>query len=172
MNCARANELLDAYLKDGLPDALLHDVETHLAACTSCQALFLLEDAELETLLASEWYAADPPFNLVTRVMEELPAQPRYGWVKFATIILAWSSYLFFWLLGAAMLGYPLGLRTLINFALKAKASLHILFSIASSVGNALTLLTPGPLGIGMLLGVLGILAYCLYRLEMEENII
>lgn len=172
MNCKQVHELLDNYLKGILPEPLLNDIESHLAACTSCQILFLLEDAELETILASDWYAAEPPLSLVTSVMEELPARPRYSMLKLATFILAWSCYMFSWLLGAAVLGYPLGLRTLVNFALKTKASLHLLFSIINSVASALTLLTPGPLGIVMLLGVLGTLVYCLYRLEMEENII
>lgn len=172
MDCARVDELLADYLAGLLPEPQTTLIEAHLAACPTCQALFLPDDAELEALLATDWYAAEPSFDLVPQIMSTLPNPRRHSWARVAAILAAWSCYFALWLIGAVTLWYPKVFLGLCRLVLNTRESLHFLLSIARSLWNALSLLTPTPLGIGLLLVLLVTLSYCLYRLEKEEDLI
>lgn len=172
MNCARASKLLADYLAGLLLEPQAKTLEEHLATCQSCQALFLPEDTELDALLATDWYAAEPPVDLVPQVMSLLPTRGSTAWIKVTAILLAWSCYFAFWLVGAATLGYSNLYQGICSLVLRARASLQFLLSIARSLGNALSLLAPTTFGISLLLVLLATLLYCLYRLEKEENLI
>lgn len=172
MDCARVNELMADYLGGLLPIPQARAIEAHLAVCPTCQALFLPADAELEALLASDWYAAEPAADLVPLVMSKLPTGRRYSWVGVAAILVAWSCYFTLWLFGAAALRYPKVYVGLCQLAFSARAGLRFLLSIARSLWHALSLLTPTPLGVILLVALVVTLSYCLYRLEKEEDLI
>ena len=172
MSCEKVKGLLEDYLAGLLTLQQVRAIEEHLATCPSCQTLFLADDAELEAVLATDWYAAEPPVDFVPQVMGMLPTRRGNTWAKVAVVVLAWSCYFAFWLVGAAALGYAKVYQRLCSLALKARIGLHFLLSIVRSLGNVLSLLMPTPLAISLLLVLLATLSYCLYRLEKEENII
>lgn len=172
MDCRQVNEPLNQYLAGLLSEPQARSLEAHIAQCPSCQALFLVDDDDLETLMTTDWYATEPPVDLLSRVMGGLPTRRSYLWTRVAAILFVWSGYVALWVFGASALWHPDAIEKLYHIALRARASLYFLLSVTSSIKNALSLLVPTPLVVILLLLFLVILSYCVYRLEKEDNLI
>jgi len=67
--------------------------------------LLLPSDPEIDARLASDWYAADPSPEFVSRVMSRL--QPRLSWQRICLVIAGWSSYMAVWTIVALYWLFP-----------------------------------------------------------------
>ncbi len=105
MKCEDIKRQLDDYLNGALatPNAML--VEHHLENCLSCMDLLLPSDPELESLLAADWYAADPSPDFASKVMSKL--KPRLSWQRVFFLVVGWSGYMAVWMTVALYWLFP-----------------------------------------------------------------
>jgi len=73
MNCADFEILLCDYLDGTLSEAQRNGIETHLAACPTCSAM--AEDVKGAVSFIERASVANPPAELLTRILHEIPGR-------------------------------------------------------------------------------------------------
>lgn len=105
MNCEDVKRQLDKYLAGALPGAQATRIEQHLESCLTCADLLLPSDAEIDALLAADWYAADPSPDFSSRVISRLKPHP--SWLQIFWVIAGWSGYMAVWMVVALYWLFP-----------------------------------------------------------------
>lgn len=167
MRCQQVESLLDAYLAGQLETRLANEIELHLDHCPACSALLLPEDAALDALLASDWYATSPSFDLTTQVMSRVTAS-RVSWKHLWWVAVAWSGYVTTWLLISLGLLRTGVLTGLLGWHRQLTRLFAPLTAAAKALWHTLRLVQLSPAGCILLLLLVALSIYGLRRLERE----
>lgn len=100
MKCTELQQQFDAYLVGLLQPEQCKSIEAHLATCTQCTKLLLVEDQELDVLLQSDWHFVYEPQHFSQAVMNKVQKRKDSTWLLW---ILAWVGYLSVWTVGIAL---------------------------------------------------------------------
>lgn len=115
MNCAEVEILLCEYVDGTLGREQKSALDSHLTACSGCAGL--LRDITGAVQFIERTAIVDPPPELLTRILHEIPAGPRIGWPR--RILGSWLGGLFDsilqprYVMGAAM--------TIVSFSMIAR---------------------------------------------------
>ncbi|MGH9591909.1 MAG: anti-sigma factor family protein [Bryobacteraceae bacterium] len=114
MNCADFEILLCDYLDGTLAEAGRKTVESHIATCVSCAAMS--EDVKSAVSFMERAAAANPPAELLTRILHEIPGRDLAEGNSF------WRKLRSGWLGPLLQPRYAMGMAmTILSFSMLAK---------------------------------------------------
>ncbi len=167
MDCKQVERRLDDYLAGNLTPPARAEIEAHIAHCSTCQALFLPEDEELDLMLSGEWFQMEPADRWVERMIDGTqPAVP--WWAGIGVAAYAWSAYVGLWSLVVFRFFGPSLLTDLLGWFRRSELLLVEVANVFSTLWRSLGLVAVSPIAVVTLLLLVILTVLGIRRLEKE----
>lgn len=167
MDCKQVERRLDDYLAGNLAPLVRAEIEAHIAHCSTCQALFLPEDEDLDLMLCGDWFQIEPSDGWVERMISSTqPAVPWWSGIGIAAC--AWSAYACLWSLVVFRFFGPSLLAYLLGWFRRSGRLLVVVADVISTLWRSLRLVAVNPIAVVTLLLMVILTVSGIRRLEKE----
>ncbi|MBS3950754.1 MAG: zf-HC2 domain-containing protein [Peptococcaceae bacterium] len=137
MKCNDVNGLLEDYLSGRLVQSTASHIEGHLASCSHCSQLLLVEDQELDNLLYSSWHLTSPSAGFTDKVMQQVGSEKRVSWLW---LVVMGLGYMSLWALAVASIivcrHFTWVMELASHMVSLMRSMAHVLRVIAEAVGH------------------------------------